>query len=334
MILTTFGVAFVIASGQNLFPASVLDSIPAVRWDSLTAPEYVLTDAPSLPGKVVRDLVLVGFYESISPAARRAAIASVNGCRLGKVLLDVYVIRIPYILRRGDSTSGPLLRAIERLKRNHIVELAMVEQLDVPVTTSGRPGSSTTSRVVPARPPLGTTRSVMDSAHASDNLLASVPGIAGRTTRNTLYVGFVHNATPAQKDSALAAIDAQVIGGIYYASYGWYYVRLRNTATAPPDSAYGPLLRAERKLHSLRYVQSVMHDLVDSPIQPRSSGSVTLAPPHYFPKALFDSLGSVRGRPLSNRPYRRSIVAVEFDLRASRGPASSDRFDRGHRRGW
>jgi hypothetical protein len=45
-----------------------------------------------------------------------------------------------------------------------------------------------------------------------------------------------------------------------------------------------------------------------------SPGVVTLVPPDFTPLALFDSLGTVSGPPLSDGPYRKSIIAVEFEL--------------------
>jgi hypothetical protein len=45
-----------------------------------------------------------------------------------------------------------------------------------------------------------------------------------------------------------------------------------------------------------------------------SRARVTLVPPDSTPTALFDSLGTVAGSPLSAGPYRRDIVIVEFKL--------------------
>jgi hypothetical protein len=45
-----------------------------------------------------------------------------------------------------------------------------------------------------------------------------------------------------------------------------------------------------------------------------SRARVTLVPPDSTPTALFDSLGTVAGSPLSAGPYRRDIVMVEFEL--------------------
>lgn len=45
-----------------------------------------------------------------------------------------------------------------------------------------------------------------------------------------------------------------------------------------------------------------------------SPGAVTLVPPDSMPLALFDSLGTVTGPPLSGGPFRKDIISVEFEL--------------------
>ena len=47
---------------------------------------------------------------------------------------------------------------------------------------------------------------------------------------------------------------------------------------------------------------------------------VALVPPDSVPHALFDSLGVISGAPLSNGPYRKDIVVVEFRRGTSLGP--------------
>jgi hypothetical protein len=51
-----------------------------------------------------------------------------------------------------------------------------------------------------------------------------------------------------------------------------------------------------------------------SSAQSSSRARVTLVPPDSMPRALFDSLGTITGSPLSAGPYRRDIVIVEFKL--------------------
>lgn len=125
------------------FPATAPDSIPMAIWDSLTAPENILSDPPGIAGRVIRDLVYVGFKPSATLADRRAAIASVNGRVVGGAPMGlsegVFAVRIPYVLVAGDSTSGPILRAIATLDQNPAVDMATVSSLTLPTAKHLRP---------------------------------------------------------------------------------------------------------------------------------------------------------------------------------------------------
>ena len=125
------------------FPATAPDSIPMAIWDSLTAPDNVLSDPPGIAGRVIRDLVYVAFKPSATLADRRAAIASVNGRVVGgRRIADpegVYALRIPYLIAAGDSASGPILRAIETLEHNPLVEMAAFAALTLPTAKYRRP---------------------------------------------------------------------------------------------------------------------------------------------------------------------------------------------------
>ena len=115
----------------------------------------------------------------------------------------------------------------------------------------------------PAQAPLGTPVSVVANEHTPSNILDNPPSISGKATRHTLWVQFSANATVAQKDSALALVGADVIGGMYlHPSNGHYYIRLRNAVAVPPDSVSGPVLRAERTLEQLPYVRMVLLDRI------------------------------------------------------------------------
>ena len=124
-------------------PATAPDSIPMAIWDSLTAPDNVLSDPPGIAGRVIRDFVYVGFKPSATLADRRAAIASVNGRVVGGAPIGlsegVYAVRIPYVLVAGDSTSGPILRAIATLDQNPAVDMATVSLLTLPIAKYRRP---------------------------------------------------------------------------------------------------------------------------------------------------------------------------------------------------
>jgi hypothetical protein len=121
---------FELQDATEAFPSTFPAKIPRSLWDSLTMPGNVLVEAPSLTGKVIRDLLYVVFKESASLETRRAAIASVHGKVIGGSLLAFYAVRIPYALAVGVSASGPLLRAMSTLEQNPAVVHVTEEHLN------------------------------------------------------------------------------------------------------------------------------------------------------------------------------------------------------------
>ena len=111
--------------------------------------------------------------------------------------------------------------------------------------------------------PSVTPRSVWDTLQRPENVLTNPPGITGRVVWNTLYVYFDEDASLAQKEAALAVVDAEVIGGITMGRTPFYHIRLRGARPAPPDSSSGPLLRARAKLEALPFVKRVFFNPLD-----------------------------------------------------------------------
>jgi len=111
--------------------------------------------------------------------------------------------------------------------------------------------------------PSVTPKAVWDSVSAPENVLNNPPGVTGKVLRHTLYVRFKDNATLAQKEQALAAVNAEVIGGMILGSGQWYHIRLTSPRPSPPDSVSGPLLRAYRYLKRLPQVQAAILDRMD-----------------------------------------------------------------------
>ena len=113
--------------------------------------------------------------------------------------------------------------------------------------------------------PSVTPRPVWDSVSATENVLVGARGITGRVIRHTLYVRFRPGTRLTQKEAALAAIDAEVIGGVPIGppGEGYYHLRLRLPKVAEKDSAASLLLRARRILRSLPFVAGVVLDRLD-----------------------------------------------------------------------
>ena len=115
-------------------PATAPDSVPAALWDSIIAPSNILTNAPGISGRIVRDLVYVKFFPSATQSDRQAAIDAVNGRVVGGMRLGgpehYYAVRLPYVLAPGDSTSGIVLRAEALLLQNPKVQTAILGLMD------------------------------------------------------------------------------------------------------------------------------------------------------------------------------------------------------------
>jgi hypothetical protein len=107
--------------------AQAPDSVVGIQWDSLTAPANVMTDAPHLSNKWVRNVMLVTFNREVTLADQRAVLALIQGDVVGVSGWPIngcqYIVRIPYALP-GDSLSGPVLRAFVALRDHPAVQAA------------------------------------------------------------------------------------------------------------------------------------------------------------------------------------------------------------------
>jgi hypothetical protein len=117
----------------SIVPRFPPDSTAKAVWDAILAPQNVLLDPPSYTGRIVRDALWVRFDPDAPQAARAAAIASVSGQVVGGRPLvgtdGYYLVKIPFTLVHGDSISGPLLRASERLKHTSSVRSVLLLDL-------------------------------------------------------------------------------------------------------------------------------------------------------------------------------------------------------------
>lgn len=92
-----------------------------------------------------------------------------------------------------------------------------------------------------------------------ENVLLDPPGISGRVVKNALYVRFTDSASERQRNAALRAVSAVVIGGIRMNGAEYYHMKI----DVPRDSGAGPLLRARDALRALPQVHSVLLDVLD-----------------------------------------------------------------------
>ena len=150
----------------------------------------VVADAPGLSGRVIRNLLHVGYPDSTTSGSRIRAVRAIGGRAVGGVFGDVCVVRIPCTLTRRDRASGPLLRARARPRQNPGVELAMEVSLDVPVPKRSR-RLAPRDEAVPVARHLGVEARVgsarrCGAVHGGDRILAvgdSAKGVAQHAAR-------------------------------------------------------------------------------------------------------------------------------------------------------
>jgi hypothetical protein len=102
---------FTARPGEPPTPATAPDTLPA----TLYASENVGTDLTGMTGTYLRDVVTVLFTPGATLEDRQAAVARAGGTVIGGVPMPdgdgVYYLRI-----QGDTTAGPLLAVIDRLR--------------------------------------------------------------------------------------------------------------------------------------------------------------------------------------------------------------------------
>lgn len=177
----------------------------------------------------------------------------------------------------------------------------------------------------PARAPDSISDALWDSLNAPANLMADPPGLRGRWARNVMMVSFMPTATQAERQAIIDLIHGEVLGGnTWPMGEGEYIVRIPY-ATAPGDSISGPVLRAFLALRGHPAIMAAYPLSMDNfsriyDLTPQNSAGgpsgVTLIPPDFFPKALFDSLGTVTSASSGNR-FRKDIVTIDFRIGTS-----------------
>jgi hypothetical protein len=134
---------FELVAPHPIVPASPPESISTALRDSLEAPSNLLDNAPGIRGKWIRNALLVAFKPSATQAERQSAIDAIGGTVVGGLALGApehyYIVRIPYALAPGDSTSGPVLRAKATLKSMSVIDAATLVPMDEPVSNYRRP---------------------------------------------------------------------------------------------------------------------------------------------------------------------------------------------------
>jgi hypothetical protein len=95
-------------------PALPPHSVSATLWDSVHAPANMVQPDEHLGHPYARSLLLVWFHGGATQPERQAAIDAVDGTLIGGISLTrggIYYVRI-----EDDGTTGPLWKAIEKLK--------------------------------------------------------------------------------------------------------------------------------------------------------------------------------------------------------------------------
>jgi hypothetical protein len=150
------------------------------------------------------------------------------------------------------SASGEIRSMRRRLL------LAMV--LGAIAACGHRERSRAPAATIPAYAPDSTPLAIRRELARPDNVLVDAPGISGRVVRNALYVRFTETASERERNAALRAVGAVVVGGMRMNGAEYYHIRI----DAPADSGAVPLLRARDTLRALPQVRSVLLDVLDA----------------------------------------------------------------------
>lgn len=323
----------------NPTQATAPDSVPAAVWDTVTAPGNILDPPPGYAGRVLKDIIYVRFLPTANQRDRERAIAAINGRVIGGVRMGdpqgMYVVRIPYAVARGDSVSGPLLRAQAVLRGIPAVRYAILADmdravpLDKPPSTRGRvtrlsrrpkDGPAFASRrsspdSVPLVPPDSIPTALFDS-------LGSVSGDPlppGTYLKDIVVVAFDSGTALVLRRAAIDSVNGKVVGGNRDEEQpdGHYYVQISG---GTPASLFDALDILERQP---RVAIARWWPLENASLTAASRASpaiVPLVPPDTISSGLLDSLGLVSGFPLSAGQY---LVIVEFALGTLRAARQS-----------
>ena len=309
-------------------PAHAPDSIPQVLWDSLTAPENLMTNPPGMRGRWARNVMMITFQRTATQPERQAGIDLIHGEVLGGNQWPggdgEYIVRIPYATAPGDSISGPVIRAFLALRGHPSIAAAYPLSMDNLSKSPDRSRASSksqamgvdtmTTRTVPAQAPDSISSVLWDSLTAPGNLMVDMPHLPrGPWVKNLMLVTFKPTATQADRETVIALIHGEIVGG---SGEGQYVVRIPYALHG--DSTAGPVLRAFRALNGHPAVQTAYPVGMFNPnvLYGRATpASAPLLPPDSVPHALFDSLGTVMTSipGIEPGPYRRDIVVVRFE---------------------
>jgi hypothetical protein len=166
---------------------------------------------------------------------------------------------------------------------------------------------------VPLIPPGKFPRALFDSL---GTVMTTGPGVPpGPYRRDIVMVSFKSDTPQPARQAAIDSIGGEVVGGSLdiVGHDGTYYVRISGGTFDALVHAVGTLQRQPQVIFAAWWplftpdVQSVSVRKVRTP--------VPLIPPGRFPRALFDSLGTVMttNPGVAPGPYRRDIVIVKFN---------------------
>ncbi len=122
-----------------------------------------------------------------------------------------------------------------------------------------RERTATRGAAMPGYAPESTPAAIRRELTRPDNVLLDPPGISGRVVKNALYIRFTDSAGERDRNAALRAVGAVVIGGLRMKGAEYYHIRI----DVARDSGAGPLLRARETLRALPQVHSVLLELLD-----------------------------------------------------------------------
>jgi hypothetical protein len=230
-------------------PAVAPDAIP----DWVYADSNIVSDSMRAPIPYAANVLWVEFTPEATTAQRQQAVdavaAIVVGGKRSAFGEGIYLLRV-----EAGGAFAPLAAAVDSLNTMPQVVWALYSSfVDRRIQ---RP-----HRTVPAVAPDSIPRAVFDSLTAPANLLRNPPGVTGLVVRNALYVRFHDGVAQEDRQKAIDAINAEVLGGVA-PPFSFYIVRIPATA-APGDSTPGPLMRAYRALLTFPSVRGVVPLFID-----------------------------------------------------------------------
>lgn len=275
-------------------PATAPDSVPLTILQALRADSNIThDDAPEMAGRFAKNVVLLMFTPSANQSQRAAAIAAVNGEVLGGIRVGTegfYYVRL-----EGSTTTQQLFSAIQSLRSNPNVRIALVDLLDP------NPAMTASSSAVPALAPDTLPAGLSDNRSIASDSAGGLPYV-----RHHLVVYFRQSATQTRRQAAIAAVGGVVVGGVRNATGdGYYLVRVTADSSATTVDAAVTLLsaRPEVRLASRYHVSAVRRTL---------SGALHAVPPDTVPAWVYDSANFVVDTAYSAVPIQRNVLAVFF----------------------